>query len=155
MPTEPTSELVLQNIVSTLRSVDAGGTYWTTIRNAFVGDDAAVAEHDTPAAYVIPYTTDMDGEGRSLTDAIRHEMRVEVRLVLTSRDANGSTHFERYIADVIRALYVDRTRGGNAVHTIVEDVERSYQGREGDAFIATLSVRVPFRTTTTDLGQSF
>lgn len=155
MASEPVSELILQDLTTALGGISAGATYWTTVRKATRGSMAALTEYDTPAVLVSPYSTEMDGEGQSLAQAVRHVMRLNVLLVLETRDADSATQFERFIADAILAIYTDRTRGGNAVHTIIEGVERAFgDGDTSDHMVATLSLRIPFRTPSTDLGVS-
>ena len=156
---EPVSERILQNIQTTLAGITFGGDYWTTFRHAAILDGSIVGEHKTPAAFIRPLYTDMDGEGQTLTGGVRHEMRCSITLVLDTR-TNGGTKLERAIRDVTRALYLDPQRGSylgreNAVNTIVDQVERSYpDGTQLDQYIATLIVRVVFRTRADDLGTS-
>lgn len=151
---EPTSETILRNIESTLKAVKAGASYWTTLRDVRILDTAAVSDHLLPAALIRAYRTDMDGEGQTLTRAIRHSLMVSITLVVASR-STGARDMELLIRDAITALYVDRTRGGNAVHTIVEAVDRSYpDGDRQDTYVATLQVRVEFRTAHNNLASS-
>ena len=159
MPTTPVTERILANLVSTLSGVSAGVDYFHTFRHVAVIDGAVVAEHKMPAAFIRPLFTDMDGEGQTLTNAIRHEMRCSITLAIESR-TGGATKLEEVTRDAIRALYLDPQRGtylgtANAVNTLVDQVERAYpDGTQLDVYLATLIVRVIFRTRADDLGVS-
>lgn len=159
MPTTPVSERILANLVSTLQGVSAGASYFHTFRKVAVIDGAIVGDHKMPAAFIRPLFTDMDGEGQTLTNAVRHEMRVSITIAIDGR-TNGATKLEELIRDTITAVYVDRQRGtylgtANAVNTIVDQVERSYpEGEQLDTYLATLVLRIMFRTQLADLGVS-
>ena len=155
MPSEPVSENILADLKSTFEGITADATTWTTVRKAYIGDGVPVAEHVEPAVYITATYTDMDGEGETLVEAIRHILFVEAKLILRTRDENESTQLERFIGDAIKAVYADTTRGGNAVKTIIEDVDRSQPGPFEGVIMAVMRMRVTFRTSTADLATSF
>lgn len=153
-PLEPISERILQDVKSALEAIVAGDDYFSTLRHVEINDAAHTAGHQNPAAFIRPFDTDMDGEGETVSQGIRHSMPMDVTLIHEGR-TNASTAFERLIRDGITALYVDRTRGGLATHTIVDGVRRTYPGEgQQDVYVATLRVRVVFRTNGTDLGTA-
>lgn len=153
-PSEPVSELILQNVKTALEGIVAGDDYFHTVRHVEINDGTHVAGHKHPAAFIKPYDTDMDGEGETVSDGIEHRMPMDVDLVYQGR-TSGPTQFERLIRDGITALYADRSRGGLATHTIIDGVSRSYPGDpQQDIYVATLRVRVVFRTNGTDLGTA-
>ena len=97
MPSEPVSENILADLKSTFEGITADATTWTTVRKAYIGDGVPVAEHVEPAVYITATYTDMDGEGETLVEAIRHILFVEAKLILRTRDENESTQRERFI----------------------------------------------------------
>jgi len=160
MPTTPVTERILANLVSTLSGVSAGVDYFHTFRHVAVIDGAVVAEHKMPAAFIRPLYTDMDGEGQTLTNAIRHEMRCSITLAIESRtggrdEARGGDARRDPRALIWIRSGAPTSAQRNAVNTIVDQVERAYpDGTQLDVYLATLIVRVIFRTRADDLGVS-
>lgn len=117
MPTK--RDQILDNLVAALASITTANSYSTDMR---IADREIKHWEDVgrfPASYV---TGDVEKLNRyDVNDLITATWTVEI-LVYVEHRKLLSTEIEALIGDVRKAVFVDRTRGGNALYTTINSI---------------------------------
>lgn len=150
----PVKEQVLDNLQTTLAAIAAGDDYYNTVALVNRINTAPVEVAQYPAIIITPIGTDYDQPGEATTLAIRANFRIQLTLILRTRD-NPSEELENFIRDVHKALLVDITRGGLAINTRMISDEVYYPTQiEEPVAVADCGIVVDFRTLRTDLNTA-
>jgi len=118
---EPIREQILEDVLSTLRAVAAGPTYWYTLgTNNVRRVDAGVAIADrmeSPALIVgLGDSFRVDGSSAGNEDAVMENVELGVAAWLGDSE-DVAKKLARLETDIRHALYEDRTRSGLAFNT--------------------------------------
>jgi len=146
-------QLILENIETTLAGVTVQAGYNTTFKKAQINRSVVNLgrENIWPTVLVgvsdIPSTVSTSMSG----DEVSREMTVDLTLGLGGNVSVMPTQVEEAVADIIKVMAVDHTRGGNACDTGEPEIrEPNYsQVIEGHAFV-TLSYPISYRHKRTD-----
>lgn len=119
-------KLILDNIATVLATIATGSGYNFTIGQVQRGLKAytEVPEDKFPSLFIVGGDEDRRDETNL---GFLSDMDVHIVGYVKGADAADAVQLEQYvdnlIEDVTKALYVDHTRGGNAVYTEVQKVE--------------------------------
>lgn len=113
-------EKVISNVVSVLKGVTIPAGYDVTLQNVFRTPQSPFESVDFPFAVVFESSeAKSDGNPAQFTQG---RLRVDIAVWMNRVD-DFSQEINKAIASVCKALYLDQTRGGNAIDTTVVDNE--------------------------------
>jgi len=105
-----------------------------------------------PAIVLAPINTDFDPEGTQGTTTIAAKYRLQLTLLLRTRD-EAVQKIERFVRDAHKAILVDLTCGGNAIWTRAVSDEVFYPTDDDEPYtIANVLLEILYRTPRTDLN---
>ena len=164
----PVKEKILNNLQSLgddgsaadpatgLGLIDGTGTpadWYTTVEKITRIDGSPIDLDNFPAIIIIPVSADYDPEGTQGTTTIAAKYRVQLTLLIRTRD-EAVQKIERFIRDAHKAILVDRTRGSNAIWTRALADEVHYPTDDDEPFTtANLLIEMLYRTEIGNLNQ--
>lgn len=125
--TLPFRERIIQNVATTLRTINGGTTYFNTVKTGSVVADPNVNIMNVPITelpYIIVEPTASGTRFYQPASLIKNLFQV---LITARQDATGidldrkMKTWERMYHDIETALLVDRTRGGIAYDTRIDE----------------------------------
>jgi len=162
----PVKEKILNNLQSLQDSgaaaspatglglITAGADYYTDVEKITRVEAGPMDLTMFPAIIIAPVNTDYDPEGSQGTTTIAAKYRVQLTLILRTRD-DAVQKIERFIRDCHKAILVDRTRGGQAIWTRAVADEVFYPTDDDEPYTtANLLLEILYRTKVGDLNQS-
>jgi len=146
-------QLILENIETTLMGVTTEAGYNTTFKASQISRSAIGLGRENVWPTILIGVTDIpSGVGTAMSgDEVKREMTVDLTLGLGGTVSVLPTEVEEAVADIIKIMAVDHTRGGNACDTGEPEIrEPNYsQVIDGHAFV-TLSYPISYRHQRTD-----
>jgi hypothetical protein len=121
MAAEPKSELILQNLKTSLQGIDGSDPYWTTVASVRLTPSVPqdLEGEEKPGLLIIP-----SGEPTVIEHKPdyhdRRVMHVGIIGVLSRAKSDDGTALRRLMKDISVAVMADVTRGGNATMTKVD-----------------------------------
>jgi hypothetical protein len=139
----PIAEMILQNVVATIKQIDVDEGYYTSVRTV---KPFETGPFDPPYPVAGIYVSfDRASDTGDYVHNCR-EMFLNIEYWLQEQvPGNKATELQCAIADIQKImLTVDNDRGGYALQTILEDVQPFVTDVE-DIFGAIVGFRIPYR----------
>lgn len=159
----PVITRIRQNIVTTMQGINGDPDYFTFVppENVFVVRNAAMLDNPTvvPSIYIASLGADIDSPKNKtspyeINQLFSHGMYGVIRLYTNVRSDSINEIIEKFVRDVHVAFSLDRTRGGNAVHSKIAGYELIYPADESDGIGgADLPFEVWYRTLKTNMEE--
>jgi len=139
----PIAEMILQNVVATIKLIDVEDGYYTSVRNVKPFETGPFDPPYPVAGIYVSFDRAADVQDYVFN---QREMFVNIEYWLQEQvPGNKATELQCAIADIQRAmLTVDNNRGGHAIQTILEDVQPFVTDVE-DIFGAIVGFRIHYR----------
>ena len=150
---QPVTWQILDALRTLLQGVDAGATYYNSIRQVALYEMDRLRATQTPLAAVIPDGSSYDDEGHQNVGEVSDAMRITLLLVQHQNNdaAQDLLQLER---DVKTALLADYTLSGLVLNIELLGADHTFPDERDYLAYTELRILVRYRTPRTDLNTS-
>jgi hypothetical protein len=136
---------IIAEIQATLGAVLVANGYQTDLgQNVFYNTPYPMTSDDVAGVAINEQETEV--EPGTLSGTMGHSCFLNIQLETYRTGATGNTDIHENLQDIVKALGVDRTRGGNAVTTTIDSYKIEPFRGEINAASAIINITVEFFT---------